>query len=57
MPMVNGKKFSYDKAGKAAAMREAKATGKPMKKAKVKKTAKKKTMKKAAKRRGLFGGM
>jgi hypothetical protein len=52
--MVNGKKFSYDKAGKAAAMREAKATGKPMKK---KATAKKKPMKKAAKRRGLFGGM
>ena len=27
--MVNGKKFSYDKAGKMAAMKEAKATGKP----------------------------
>ena len=45
MPMVNGKKFSYDKAGKMAAMKEAKATGKPMKKA-TKKTAKKMVMKK-----------
>jgi hypothetical protein len=34
MPMVNGRKFSYDKAGKMAAMKEAKATGKPMKMAK-----------------------
>ena len=44
MPMVNGKKFSYDKAGEMAAMKEAKATGKPMKMAKkvAKKAAKKK---------------
>jgi hypothetical protein len=52
MPMVNGKKFSYDKAGKMAAMKEVAKTGKPMKK-----TAKKKTMKKTAPKRGLFGGM
>jgi len=48
MPMVNGKKFSYDKAGKMAAMKEAQATGKPMKKT-VKKTAKKMVMKKMGK--------
>lgn len=30
MPSVNGKKFPYDKAGKAAAKAEAKKTGKPM---------------------------
>ena len=41
MPMVSGKKFSYDKAGKMAAMKEAAKTGKPIKKA-VKKTVKKK---------------
>jgi hypothetical protein len=44
MPMVNGEKFSYDKAGKMAAMKKAKATGKPMKM--VKKAAKKATKKK-----------
>jgi hypothetical protein len=42
MPMVSGKKFSYDKAGKMAAMKEAKKTGKPMKKAAKKTVAKKK---------------
>ena len=41
MPMVNGKKFSYDKAGKMAAMKEAKKSGKPMKKAAKKAPAKK----------------
>ena len=42
MPMVNGKKFSYDKAGKMAAMKEVKATGKPMKMAKKAATKRKK---------------
>lgn len=32
MPNVGGKKFGYDKKGMAAASREAKKTGKPMKK-------------------------
>ena len=45
MPMVNGEKFPYTAAGKMAAMKKAKATGKPMKKA-AKKTAKKMVMKK-----------
>jgi hypothetical protein len=45
MPMVNGRKFSYDKAGKMAAMKEAKATGKPMKRV-VKKAVKKAVAKK-----------
>ena len=31
MPMVGSKKFGYNKAGKAAAAKEAKKTGKPMK--------------------------
>jgi len=30
MPMVNGKKYPYTKAGKSAAMKEAKKTGKKM---------------------------
>ena len=44
MPMGNGKKFKYTAKGKMDAMKEAKATGKPMKMAKkmVKKVAKKK---------------
>jgi hypothetical protein len=54
MPMVGKKKFPYTAKGEKAAKMEATKTGKPMKKAAVKK----KTMKKAApKRRGLFGGM
>ena len=32
MPNVGGKKFGYDKKGRAAASKEAKKTGKPMKK-------------------------
>jgi len=32
MPNVGGKKFGYDKKGMAAASKEAKKTGKPMKK-------------------------
>ena len=42
MPMVNGKKFSYDKAGKMAAKMEVAKTGKTMKKADKKMVKKKK---------------
>jgi hypothetical protein len=42
MPMVGKKEFSYGKAGMAAAAKEAKKTGKPMKKAKAKAKPKKK---------------
>ena len=35
MPQVGGKHFSYDKAGYAAAQKEAAKTGKPLKKKKV----------------------
>jgi hypothetical protein len=45
MPMVNGRKFKYDKAGEMAAMKEAAKTGKPMKKT-AKKPAKKAVAKK-----------
>ncbi len=44
MPMVNGKKFAYDKKGMAMAKKEAKKSGKKMvmKKATMKKMGKKK---------------
>ena len=45
MPKVGKMTFPYTAAGKKAAMKEAKATGKPMKNA-AKKTAKKMVMKK-----------
>ena len=48
MPKVGKMTFPYTAAGKMAAMKEAKATGKPMKKA-AKKTAKKMVMKKMGK--------
>ena len=35
MPQVGGKRFSYDKAGYAAAQKEAAKTGKPLKKKKI----------------------
>ncbi len=44
MPMVNGKKFAYDKKGMAMAKKEAKKSGKKM-------TMKKATMKKMGKKK------
>jgi hypothetical protein len=48
MPMVNGKKFSYDKKGMAMAKKEAKKSGKKMT---MKKSDKKMSMKKMGKKK------